>query len=706
MKTENKIGLKISFDYLSGNDILLDLVKKIAERHKIKGYLQKNKDRVEIIVSASIEYIHNFSKELGEKLPYSIFMGEASTEVIEELPDFFHEKFQIKKEINILPQNLSICPDCLNELFDQSNRRFYFPFISCNYCGSHYSFLYEYPFEREKTVFRFFNMCGECEKEFNDGESFRYKYPLTACPDCLTPLYFKEGKKEVYLTGSNGIIQAVKKIAELIKEGRLIQIYTSNGNKIVGSVIGENIEQIRNIYGRKPLTVMFTGIDYVSKYAVVSQNELKALASQEKPALYLKPSDLFKDFCDTGFFMGKLPDDPILLILCENLKKEGIEHLLIEDIKENITDIELNADLPVVNPQKDMKVMVVEDLFLIEDGEKGIIPNIVKSKPTGNLSIFGDYAVLDLGDGEYLIDRKEKIINQIDGFVDSVESLNYGDENSENINITYSKEKKYKDYQGAVLSVLAEHNILDKPAVGIYLSHRSDNNLIAVKSHTKPLTPLIRIKPVRIYNDFSKTVSFILNSIKTSSPEGDKLIRNFCRSFPEICEKFLVKNPEGDYRSSSNLTAVLNAVSILTGIFPHRDVHFYEEPFLYLQDQAVEYREKKGLKIDCVLVEENGEFFLDWVKLVQSVLSYKTAGAENDMIAFSVFEGISDWIINETSTVLSKLKIDNVALAGDLLISPLISGKLINYFSKNYKLYINRKLPVDRVNVAFGGIFV
>ncbi len=705
MKTENKIGLKISFDYLSGNDILLDLVKKIADKHRIKGYLQKDKDRVEIIVSASIEDMQNFSKELGEKLPYSIFMGEASTQVIEELPDFIPEKFEIKKDINILPQNLSICPSCLNELFDQNNRRFYFPFISCNYCGSHYSFLYEYPFEREKTVFRFFKMCDECQKEFNDSKNFRYKYPLTACPKCLTPMYFKEGKKEAYLTGSDEMYQAIKKITNLLKGEKLLQIYTSNGKKIIGLINRENINRIRNISGRKPLTVMFTGIDYVSKYAVVSQNELKALASQEKPSLYLKPSDLLKDFCDTGFFMGKLPDDPVLLILCESLKKEGIELLLIEDLKENITDIELNADLPVINPQKDMRIMVVEDIFLIEDGEKGIIPNIVKSKPTGNLSFFGDYAALDLGEGEYLIDRKEKIINQIDGFVDRVESFNYGVKR-EDINIPYNRKKEYKDYQGAILSVLAEHNIIDKPAVGIYLSHRSDNNLIAVKSHTKPLTPLIRMKPVRIYDDFSKTVSFILNSIKNSSQEGDKLIKNLCKNFPEICERFPVENPEGDYRSSSNLTAVLNAISILTRIFPHNDIHFYEEPFLYLQKKAVEYREKKGLKVDCVLVEENGEFFLDWVKLVQTVLSYKTAGAENDMIAFSVFEGVSDWIINETSTVLSKLKIDNVALAGDLLISPLISGKLINYFSKNYKLYINRKLPVDRINIAFGGIFV
>ena len=705
MKTENKIGLKISFDYLSGNDILLDLVKKIADKHRIKGYLLKDKDRVEIIVSASIDDMQKFSKELGEKLPYSIFMGEASTQVIEELPDFIPEKFEIKKDINILPQNLSICPSCLNELFDVNNRRFYFPFISCNYCGSHHSFLYEYPFEREKTVFRFFKMCRECEKEFKDSKSFRYKYPLTACPKCLTPMYFKEGKKEAYLTGSDEMYQAIKKITDLIKEGNLIQIYTTNGDKIVGSVSKENISKIRNIYGRKPLTVMFTGIDHVNKYAVASQNELKALASQEKPTLYLKPTDLFKDFYDTGFFLGKLPDDPVFLMLCENLKKEGIEHLIIEDLKENITDIELNADIPVINPQKDMKIMVVEDLFLIEDGEKGIIPNIVKSKLTGNLSIFGDYAALDLGEGEYLIDRKEKIINQIDGFVDSVESFNYGIKR-EDINIPYNRKKEYKDYQGAILSVLAEHNIIDKPAVGIYLSHRSDNNLIAVKSHTKPLTPLIRIKPVRIYNDFSKTVSFILNSIKNSSQEGDKLIKNLCKNFPEICERFPVENPEGDYRSSSNLTAVLNAISILTGLFPHNDIHFYEEPFLYLQKKAVEYRDKKGLKVDCVLIEKDGEFFLDWIKLVQSVLSYKVAEAEKEMIAFSVFEGISDWIINETSTVLSKLKIENVALAGDLLMSPLLSGKLINYFSKNHKLYINRKLPVDRVNVAFGGIFI
>ncbi|SNZ07011.1 hydrogenase maturation protein HypF [Persephonella hydrogeniphila] len=708
MITDNRIGLKISFDYLSGNDILLEFIKHIADKHRIEGFLERKGDQIEIIVSGSLENIQEFSKELGEKLPYSIFMSDASTQVIESIPPST-DKFQIKGEINILPQNLSICPECLKELFDSKNRRFYFPFISCNYCGNHYSYLYEYPFKREKTVFKFFQPCEECKKEYENKKSRRYRYPLISCHRCLTPVYLKKGENERYGFDSEKTVGAINTAAGIIKKGNLLRIYTSNGEKVIGIINEENSQKVREILnmGRKPLTVMFTHFGALEKYLILSQYEFRALGSQEKPVVYLKPSDSFieKSFVsEFDFIKAKLPDDPILLLLSATLREEDIEYLLIENITEEyqktITEFELNADLPVINKQKDMNLIIIDRYTIIEDGEKGVLPNIIKSKSTGNLSIHGSYAALDLGNGEYLIDRKEKIINQLNDFVDSINSFNYSE--YENINIPSETKRKFEDYQGAILSVAAENSILDESFVGIYFSHDSDNNLIAVKQKTKPLSPLIKIKPLRIYEDFYRTVNYILSQIKKSSEEGKRLIDKFCSRFTD----FKPEEPEGEYRLSSNITAIFNAISILTGIFPHKDISFHTEPYLYIREKAINFKGKKGVRIDYYLQEENGEFFLDWVKIIQSALSYKLADTDDDMLAFSVFEGFTDWIINEVSLILSKLKIDSTILSGNLLTDPLIGGKLISSFSKNSNYYINRRLPVDNVNIAFGGIFV
>ena len=711
---ENKLILRISFDYLNGNENIFDLIKKIADKHKIDGILERKKDKVFITASSDLENIQKFADELGKLLPYSIFMGEASTEVVYELPMPLEKGFHIKGEINVLPQNLSPCPSCTKELLDEKNRRFYYPFISCSYCGNQYSYLYSYPFDRQNTVFKFFQMCPDCQKEYEDKNSFRYKYPLTSCHQCLTPIYLKKGENERYGFDSEKTIGAFNTAAGVIKKGNLLRVYTGNGEKVVGLITQENIEKVRQLLDikRQLIKVMFTNFSKLTDYLVLSDKEIKALASQEKPILYVKPSQNFKEknlvSGSLNILKAKLPDEPALLLLAYHLQNEGIDYVFIEDVKKehqkNITDFELNADLPVINPQKDMKILVIDKYFLIKEGEKGVIPNIIKVKKTGNLSIAGEYATLDLG-GEYLIDKKEKIINQLTDFVDEINQLCLLEGQEENIEIPYKEKKTFKDYQGAIYSVIAENNLFEEGVIGLYFSYTSKNNLVAVKTEKGILKPIIQIKPIPEFESISQTGKYILETIKNSSPEGEKLIKNFKEKFPQLYSKFENAALPETYKKTGNLIPVLNVAATLLEVFPYEDVSFTEEAVLYLQEEAINFKGKKGVRIDFVLEEIDDMFFLDWSKIIQSLISYKLAGAEKDMLAFSLFDELSNWIINQVATIYAKLKIDNIVLAGDFFVNPALTGKLIGSFSK-YNLYINKKLPMDKQNIAFGGIFV
>ncbi len=710
MKTAEEIGLRITFEYLSGNDLILELIKKIADRHGIKGYVERKKDTVQIVISAPAEKIQSFSKELGEKMPYSLFMSDATTEAVEGISDYVLDKFEIRGEINILPQNTGICPSCLGELLSGSSRRYHFPFISCNYCGGHYSYLYEYPFEREKTVFKFFQMCPECEEEYKDKHSFRYKYPLTACHSCLTPIYLKKGENERYGFDSEKTVGAFNAASGVIKKGHLLKVYTPNGHKIVGLISRENVEKIRSTKGRKPLTVLFTGVKDLDRYLILSDLEMKALLSQEKPVLKVKPSDDFKEkslLSDFEFIKVKLPDDPVLALLSFHLKNIGIDYILIENLTDDssITDFELNADLPVINVQEETEVIVMDRHIIIEKGEKGLLPNIIKSKPTGNLSAAGDYAALDLGNGEYLIDRKEKLLSQLSSFVDGINQLSVLAGETVYVDVPYKEKKEFYSYQGAILSVMAEHRILEEPAVGLYFSHNADS-FIAVKSHTKPLTPLISIKPVRVYDSFLNTVKWVIQEIENGSEEGNRLIKNLFKKYPYILEKLEKEETDSSFENCASLTPVFNVISFILGIFPHEEIGYSNEPFLYLQSEALRFKGRKGVKVDYILDEVEGQFQLNWVKTVQSVISYKLAGAETDMVAFSVLEGFGDWLVSQVATIKSKLKIENTVISGNMFTDPVITGKLLNFSSKEGKLFISRRLPVDRQNICLGGIFV
>lgn len=708
MEIMEQVKLKTVFEYLSGNEHIIDLIYKIGKEIGINGFVERKKDTIYIYVSGNQKDVESFYSQLGEKLPYSIFMSEAKTYSVESFEEE-EKSFHIRGHINILPKNLSLCPTCTKELLDISNRRFYFPFISCNYCGSHYSYLYEYPFTREKTVFKFFKMCEDCEKEFNDEKSFRHKYPLTACHNCLTPIYLKKGENERYGFDNEKTVGAVKTAAGVIKKGNLLRIYTSAGEIVAGIPTEENISKVRQFLGleEKPLNLLITNPQNLSRYFHIDQPELKALASQEKPVVLLPFKDLPEKeilFPDLGYGKIKFPDEPLLLLLANHLKEEGIDYIfyayLTEDFQKGITDFELNADLPVINKQKETEVVLINGEIFIKQGEKGILPEIIKTKSTGNLAITEDYIALDLGKGEYLIDKKEKLIHQIKDFVDEINSLNILEGIDENIGIPYKEKKTFKKSEGAILSVLAENQKLSEKVLCFYFSSYSNEDMIAVYKN-KTVNPLIKVLPIRIYDNLKDTALYALKEIEKSSEEAKKLIDRWRERFPQFTGEILSQN----YQEKSSITAVFNLISYLLGIFD-KEPSYFDQPYQALLKEALSFEAKRGLRIDYFLEEINEEFYLDWRKIIHSTLSFKLADTDNKMLAFSVIEGFKEWIEEEGSSILYKLKLNNVAITGNIFTNPVLTGKLLPHFSGNYNLLRNKKLPVDRQNLVFGGAFL
>ncbi len=695
------IKLKTYFPHKSGNETFLQLIEKIGKEHEINGFVGKQGNTVFIYVSGKRQEVESFYKKLGEKLPFSVFFGKAITEAVETFKDE-NEPFHLKGSFNSIPQNLSPCPSCMEELLNIDNKRFFYPFISCNYCGNQYSYLYDYPFKRENTVFKFFQMCKDCLEEFNKEESRRYQYPLTSCYDCFTPVFLKKGENERYGFDKEKTTGAFKTAAGILKKEGLLKVFTSNGYKLLGTLRKGNIEKARKYLniGKKPITLLVNNPSRLTEFFHITEEEMKILYSQEKPVIALP----FKDFpektliSDLSFGFLKAPDEPILIVL-SNLLKEEEPFFFIEEIDEEnpITDFILGFDLPVINPQKDMKIFTINVEVFIKEGEKGIIPNLIKSRPTGNLSIAGNYAALDIGNGDYLIDTKERVLNQLKDFVDSVNCISFMEEEFD-LDIPFKNKKTFRSYEGAILSVFAEHSILEEDAVCLYFSEKG-HDVIAVKRN-KEIKPLIKIKPIRVYQSLKDTADYVLQEIKNMSEEGEKLVHRWLSKYP------LEKRTSEFFVEKESIVEVFNVLAFLLGIFKEEKVSYENEPYYLLTSEALSFEAKRGLRIDYFLEEENGEFYLDWRKIIQSCLSFKLADTSNEVLAFSILEGFKEWIEKEISTVIYKLKLKNAVISGSLFTNPIITGKLLPHFKDRFNLYKNEKLPVDYQNIALGGIFV
>jgi len=686
------LGIKIDITYNFGDERILYLIKKIAEENSIKGFVEYKNNIITIVANSNKESLEKFIHTLGISLPYSIFMKDSNVSVFDE--EIKEDGFKIKnRNINILPVNKSICPECSKELFDKNSRRYLYPFISCNYCGFQYAYTYTYPFKRENTYLKYFQLCKNCQEEFENKNSNKYNYPLINCPECFIPLFFKIRDTERLVFTPNDRENLFKALANLILKGEIIKIKTINGYFKIGKFLKD-----------KDFIVLITNPEKINEMVYINEKEFKVLASQEKPIVNLQireSSDIF-NYTDEYQLKFKLPDDPIFIILAQYLKEIGIDFAFVKEIEEeefNKIEKGIDFDLPIINKQKDLEMFVAQGKILIKDGEKSILPIILKTnKNLNTLSIAKDYAAIYIGENEYLIDKKSRILENLENLNPNLENVNLLNGEYEYIPISYKNQKSFKDYEGAFYSVLAEHNIIDEPFIGIYLS-MNNNSIIAAKTKSKKIKPIIKLLPLKIYKDRKNSLRYVLEEIANLDEEGKRLISNYIKKFP-----FKFEDGETNYQESQNISDVLDLISFIIGI--NNDFNISKEINIKnFESKALNFIEKRGLMIDFVIIEKDNEFLLDWRKMIRSIISYKLADTPNEILAFSFFESLENFLLDKVNLVRRDLKIENVVLAGNFFGLPVFTGKMLKHLH-HYNVFMNERLPIDNINISFGGIFV
>jgi hydrogenase maturation protein HypF len=258
--------------------------------------------------------------------------------------------------------NKFLCSDCINELKQKDNRRFYYPFIGCNNCGVYFSVISEGKYinnkieiNRSKSSFKDFNLCNNCLDEFNNPNGNRYNYPFISCPNCGPKLYSIENNELIYYQDYR---EPFEIISSYLKDEKLVLIKTGSMFLLLADAKSDiAVNKLRKVKNTlKPLPVLFKDIDTLSKYVYINENISKVLNSRIYDILILKKNenngllnnDLSKEISKSKYLGVSLPFDPFLFILQEiynspivftsaNLASDG---LIIED--EKIKEIFLN----------------------------------------------------------------------------------------------------------------------------------------------------------------------------------------------------------------------------------------------------------------------------------------------------------------------------------------------------------------------------
>ena len=324
-------------------------------------------------------------------------------------------------EAAMLPSDLAICPDCLQELYDSENPRYRHPFISCMVCGPRYTIIDRIPYDRENTSMVDFPMCSFCESQYTALNDRRYHAQTISCHECGPQLIWKENQHHApdsgidQISGSGDFSSASCKAAhirrdaavldhaaEILRSGGVIAFKSVGGYNLLADPLNdEAVTRLRKIKNReaKPFAVMFRDTDQIKEFCFVNDTEEKLLNSSARPIILLEHRDLPYDEIRRSRFIGSF------------LPSFAAQYMLLDRISPLIFTSANLSDMPMIKDESEMEAMMAANPLI-----DGMIYN------TRQIRVRADDSVVRVIDDQPQMIRRSKGYVPVPLYIDSAPS--------------------------------------------------------------------------------------------------------------------------------------------------------------------------------------------------------------------------------------------------------------------------------------------
>lgn len=305
-------------------------VYRTAVNLDLVGTVKNAKGIVVIQLQGTVASLIQFEKDVLLQAPPLSEPEIVSSEVIAR---FDATDFQItrssssgKADIHI-PPDFFVCDDCLEELMNENERRFSYPFINCTQCGPRYSIIQSLPYDRPNTTMADFALCEDCASEYNDPLDRRFHAQPLACATCGPELEYVS-EQESY----HGDEESLQAAIDAINAGKVVAIKGVGGYHLACDACDNDaVLTLRKRKNRpdKPLAVMFPmgeqSLDDVLKFTSPSEEEKKRIVHPSRPIVLvaLKPGtelaqSISPGLTEVGVF---LPYSPFYHLLLKKLQR-------------------------------------------------------------------------------------------------------------------------------------------------------------------------------------------------------------------------------------------------------------------------------------------------------------------------------------------------------------------------------------------------
>ena len=342
-------------------------VYRLAVKRGLKGYVKNLGDAgVEIDVNGEEGELRAFLRDLREEKPsIAIYtkIGVKWLDFSDEYSGFTIDSSDMGKrevKLSIIPPDISICDECLQDLFNPSDRHYLYPFTCCALCGPRFTTMTDIPYDRERTTMSDFPLCLDCSREFYDPLDRRFNAQTICCPENGPSMTLYDPGKAVVEKKN-----PIKVAAELLEEGLIVAIKGIGGIHLAVKTIEDDpILRLRERRRKanKPFAIMSPGLEEVRRYALVSELEKDLLNSYARPIVVLRKREPFP----LSAYIS-----PGLHTVGVMLPYSGINHLLFHYSREPalvMTSANFPGEPMIVSNQEAFKRLNgVADYFLLHN---------------------------------------------------------------------------------------------------------------------------------------------------------------------------------------------------------------------------------------------------------------------------------------------------------------------------------------------------
>ncbi|MCQ2557704.1 MAG: carbamoyltransferase HypF [Oscillospiraceae bacterium] len=336
-------------------------VHRLAKACELNGSIRNTSRGVFLQVEGEESKILRFSVKLRSEAPPAAMIQEIKLQWEETLAGYSGFQIIASEEPSamhtFISPDLAICPDCLRELKDPSDRRYRYPFINCTNCGPRFTIIRDVPYDRPLTSMAPFSMCPECAEEYHSIENRRYHAQPDCCPACGPQLTLLDAQGKPIEGDAIGLAK------QMLRAGKILAVKGLGGFHLACACDAKTVQELRRRKQRdeKPFAVMCRDEASIAQICRMNAEEQRILNSPAHPIVLLEKKNRaqLRHLSDNNQLGVMLPYTPL-------------HHLLFDDELPMLVMTSANlSDTPIVykNSEALEKLRGIADAFLLHDRE-------------------------------------------------------------------------------------------------------------------------------------------------------------------------------------------------------------------------------------------------------------------------------------------------------------------------------------------------